>query len=161
MKIKKFDEFLTESTKHKIDDVNKVIQYSFDINNLDNWRSLQMNIMNNKTELIKFCEKFSKETKVEELKGFQRESTDKSFDWVVNLNTDKYSVCGIKITHFPKMRIHEWEKWEDGYIETFLRTSHEMTDYFIWQYIPMKHLTEILTEFKDDFVFYESYLKPY
>jgi hypothetical protein len=58
--------------------------------------------------------------------------------------------CGIKIIHRPVMYVHPWDKWEDGHIEGFIRFSKNGmgNDYFVWTYIRMEKLMDIIKTFK-------------
>jgi hypothetical protein len=76
----------------------------------------------------------------------QRQSTDKSQEFILS-QIDSYSMAGIKVNHLPMYDFHEYDKWEGGYIEGFLRTMTNV-DYFIWTYTKMEHLEDIVTKFQ-------------
>ena len=62
---------------------------------------------------------------------------------------------GIKIVHHPLMPTRDWDTWEGGYIEGFVRTSvRDEPDYFIWTYIRMEHLQPILERYQEYFRYY-------
>lgn len=134
-------------------DVPATIQYTMDFevkhNNL-----VQMNI-NDSTmneEFLRYMEGLSEITRVDELGGggldqssFQRRLSDKTFEDVIIYAKDGMS-CGIKVSHDPYMKINDYQKWEGGYIECFIRMCEDV-DYFIWQYVRMEHLSDILTNY--------------
>ena len=63
---------------------------------------------------------------------------------------------GIKIVHHPIMPTRDWDTWESGYIEGFVRTSvNDEPDYFIWTYIRMEHLQSILEKYQEHFRYYK------
>tara|TARA_R110000772_G_scaffold2410_2_gene8419 strand:- start:40060 stop:40890 length:831 start_codon:yes stop_codon:yes gene_type:complete len=146
------DENVNES-KINIDSVEKTIQYTMDHNNMNPYHPVQINIKDTSKneEFLRFCEKYSEFTNLEEIKGYNRSSSDKDFEYIVSRSNG--GVCGIKVNHSPQWKINEWEKWDDGYIENFVRTEE---DYFIWQYIPMKYLNEILTRFQNNLSYFET-----
>ena len=76
----------------------------------------------------------------------RRTKTDKSQEFILS-QIDHSSIAGIKVNHFPMYDFHEYDKWEGGYIEGFLRTMTPV-DYFIWTYAKMDKLEGILNEFK-------------
>lgn len=85
--------------------------------------------------------------KLEELTGLQRQSTEKDKDFIVS-QIDDSSVAGMRVNHIPIHDFNEYDKWEGGYIEGFLRTMTPV-DYFIWTYAKMDKLEDIVNEFKD------------
>lgn len=85
--------------------------------------------------------------KLEELAGLQRQATEKDKDFIVS-QIDDSSVAGMRVNHIPIQDFNEYDKWEGGYIEGFLRTMTPV-DYFIWTYAKMDKLEGILNKFKD------------
>lgn len=94
---------------------------------------------------------------LEQLLSMQRQPTSKTLDELLDiLDRSDFIFSGIKIVHFPIMRLYEWDKWDDGYVEGYCRFSvSNGPDYFIWTYIEMKHLRTILEEHKDEMEIYE------
>jgi len=70
--------------------------------------------------------------------SFARQRSDKTPEEVIDM-IDR-SFCGIKIVREPLFKMREYEKWEGGYINGFLRAR----DYFIWTYHKMDKLDLIL-----------------
>lgn len=81
--------------------------------------------------------------------GVRRYRANKTFDDVIQY-AETGIVCGIKIVHSPLMKIHEWDNWEGGYIEGFIRMDGDIehSEYFIWSYTRMSKLRELLEEFQ-------------
>lgn len=92
----------------------------------------------------------------DERSKLRREPTELTYQEIIEKTTPSNSIkSGIKINHLPMFKIHEWEHWDDGYIEGFLniRPKNE-PDYFVWTYIKMKHLTNILENWKNKLQYY-------
>lgn len=90
-----------------------------------------------------------------------REKTDKSAEEIIELIEEgNTTATGIKIFNKPPTSIHEYQKWDDGYIEGFLRVSHlnsdySNIDYFVWTYLRKNRLTNILHKFNKKLYAYE------
>jgi hypothetical protein len=59
---------------------------------------------------------------------------------------------GIKIVKYPIGRIMDYEMWEGGYIEGFIRMDSDdprFGEYFIWTYMEMDKLSDIIEKFQD------------
>ena len=127
-------------------DIEQTIHDS--INHFDYGNHMQLNVIdpNHNREFIKYCISKSYEWWLQELTGFQREKTDKDLEFILDRVSDGLS--GIKIIHKPLFKIHDYEKWDDGYIQLFTRTSRkEEPNYFIWGIIRMRHFKDILEKF--------------
>ena len=130
-----------------IKDIQKFIQHTMDTQAIDRWYPVQVNVDSNKTrEFMEYLISVSEVVKLQELTGIQRQPTDKSEEFIL-AKIDSSSMAGIKVNHFPMYDFHEYDKWEGGYIEGFLRTMSS-TDYFIWTYSKMEHLEDIVTKFQ-------------
>lgn len=130
-----------------IQDIQKFIQHTMDTQAIDRWHAVQVNVDSNKTtEFMKHLISVSDGVHLQELTGWQRQSTEKSEEFILS-QIDSYSMAGIKVNHFPMYDFHEYDKWEGGYIEGFLRTMTNV-DYFIWTYTKMEHLENIVTKFQ-------------
>ena len=60
--------------------------------------------------------------------------------------------AGIKVTKYPLSKIMSYDRWENGYIEGFIRMDSDdprFDEYFIWTYIKMDKLRDILEKFGD------------
>jgi hypothetical protein len=142
----------------KIVDINGFIEYTKRKQEDYIYNVVQTNIYNRNrfveflTDLHNLCEY----ELIDELgnQHFRRQPSSKTFDEVI-LKVDAESLAvGIKIYHKPTMRLSEWELWEDGFIEGFVRTSgRNEPDYFIWSYTRMKHLHYLLTKYQHDFIY--------
>ena len=89
----------------------------------------------------------SEHYRVDILKGIARESVGMLLSDVLD-HVDDESFAGIKVVYNPYLAINEWEMWDDGYIEGFLRTMTS-PDYFVWSYIPMSRLKATLLTHQD------------
>lgn len=74
-------------------------------------------------------------------KNWSRTRTDKPYEEIRDM-IGQNSITGIKINHNPYIRIHEWEEWEDGFLECFTTTMAKMDV-----------LREILEEFGGDMAY--------
>lgn len=60
--------------------------------------------------------------------------------------------AGIKVTKYPLSKIMSYDEWENGYIEGFIRMNSDnrrFGEYFIWTYIKMDKLRDILEKYGD------------
>jgi hypothetical protein len=60
--------------------------------------------------------------------------------------------AGIKVTKYPLSKLMYYDRWENGYIEGFIRMDSDnprFGEYFIWTYIKMDKLKDILEKFGD------------
>jgi hypothetical protein len=130
-----------------IQDIQKFIQHTMDTQAIDRYHPVQVNVDSDKTrEFMENLISVSDVVNLQELTGMQRQSTDKSQEFILS-QIDSYSMAGIKVNHLPMYDFHEYDKWEGGYIEGFLRTMTNV-DYFIWTYTKMEHLEDIVTKFQ-------------
>ena len=90
----------------------------------------------------------SEHYRVDILKGIARESVGMLLSDVLDYVDDE-SFAGIKVVYNPYLAIREWEMWDDGYIEGYLRTMTS-PDYFIWTYAKMSRLKAILADNTDN-----------
>jgi len=127
-----------------------------DTNALDRYRPLQLDIDGDRNkEFMEYLISISDIVSLQELTGIQRQNTEKDKDFILS-QIDSHSTAGIKVVHLPMYNFHEYDKWEGGYIEGFLRTMSRV-DYFIWTYTRMEHLEDLLTKFKDSFRTYREF----
>jgi hypothetical protein len=57
--------------------------------------------------------------------------------------------CGIKVVIYPLSKWNEWHTWPGGYIEGFIRMdsdTEEHSEYFVWCYLKMGKLLQLLEE---------------
>ena len=60
--------------------------------------------------------------------------------------------AGIKVTKYPFTKIMDYDRWPGGYIQGFIRMDSNdprFGEYFIWTYIKMDKLRDILEKFGD------------
>lgn len=124
-----------------------------DIQGIHHGHVMQIDLTDKKmyNEFLVYCEDLAVHSHVDELGGegssWRRMRSDKTFDEVIHMA--EFGIkCGIKINHRPLFKIQDYDQWEGGYIESFIRMGEDVEhDYFIWQYIRMEHLRNILTKF--------------
>ena len=112
-------------------------------------------------DFLRYCEQFSEYTQVDGLGGKLGESSfrrypipDKKLEDVIHMSETGIK-CGIQITPKPIGKIHEWDSWEGGYIEGFIRMDADdgqSNEWFVWQYIKMDYLEDIVEEFNDKLI---------
>jgi len=59
--------------------------------------------------------------------------------------------CGIKVVKYPIGTLMEYQQWPGGYIEGFIRMDSDdprFGEYFVWTYIKMQRLQDILEKFE-------------
>lgn len=141
-----------------IKNIDAYINYSKLLNKNDKYANIQVNIENRKDdrEFTEFLVSIADIVKPQELISIARQETTLSVDDILSKTNEKTSLlAGIKIVHYTWVKLHDYENWEDGYIEGFLRISEKNEpDYFIWTYIRMEHLKDILTTFQNKLVYY-------
>lgn len=131
--------------------IKKVI----DLCNKDRYYSPQIEILD-KTKMadfLLFLNSIEDQSRVDELGGrdnVRRYTIDKKLaDIIHRANTS--IACGIKAVMHPLMELHDYEKWEGGYIEGFARmdADQKFIDWFYWSYLRMERLPSILKKFED------------
>lgn len=139
--------------------VDKVIQRSLDYSARHRGNHMQIET-DNKEAIEPFLRRLNdlaEVTRIDALGGRKAESgwrrfkVDLSFEDVIGYCQTGVR-CGIKTYHYPMGKFDDWEKWEGGYIEGFVRMdgNEDYSELFIWTYIRMEHLATILEEFKND-----------
>lgn len=127
----------------------------------------QINTISNEynADFLRHCKKFSYKTYVDGLGGNSKYAKghyrrypipDLGLEDVIHNSHTAIGGCGIKLVYYPLSKFTEWDNWPDGYIEGFIRMDGnppESNEWFVWQYIPMKHLNEIIEPFKDKLIF--------
>lgn len=153
----------------KIENVKEFIENSkksFDFGDNHIYSGIQLNVEDSSPEKIidflSFCKPLTEHLFIDALGGpktssFMRRETieDRSFEDVkkqIN-NEGSFIFSGMKIFHKSSYSISPWEKWDDGYIEIFLRTDAktdpDYNELFIWMYIRIMHLEDILNQAKE------------
>lgn len=74
--------------------------------------------------------------------SWARQTIDMPFEEVLDMIKNS-SMASIQINREPMFKMRDYEKWEGGFIEGFLRTM-TTPDYFIWTYHKMSELNNIL-----------------
>jgi hypothetical protein len=95
---------------------------------------------------------------------YRRYPIDKKLSDVIHMAHTGIA-CGIKVVIEPVISVSEWEKWEGGYIEAFVRMDTDkktrsetgQSEWFFWGYLPVSYLGELLESFdlKDYTVYYD------
>lgn len=80
--------------------------------------------------------------------SWARQTIDMPFEEVLDMIKNS-SMASIQINREPMFKTRDYEKWEGGFIEGFLRTM-TTPDYFIWTYHKMDKLDEILKQMEND-----------
>ena len=134
-----------------VNDVEEAINYSLSYQALNQHHPIQIEVINPEDyqEFLTFCHNLAEIEQIDELSGWSRKRSDKKFEDVIHKAPTGLKT-GMKINHFPQYRIDEWEKWPDGYIQSYIRMDSDVkgNEWFIWQYIRMSHLEEILNKFQ-------------
>jgi hypothetical protein len=136
-----------------VTDIEEVINYSLSYQAMDTHNPIQIEVIEKSDykEFLEFCHQLAEYEYIDELSGIQRKrSNTLKFEDVINKAPTGIK-CGMKVNHFPQWKIEEFEKWPDGYIQAYIRMDSNVkgNEWFIWQYIRMNHLEEILTKFQD------------
>ena len=84
---------------------------------------------------------------VDQLESIARQKTEIPVEDIIDMIEDD-TFMGIKVVYKPVTTVCEWDRWEDGYIEGFLRTMTS-PDYFIWTYHKMGKLKSLLSDFPE------------
>jgi hypothetical protein len=133
-----------------VDTIESDLAY-FESHRQDPWYNLQINVIDNADDrsFTEYLISIADEHRCDELKSWHRETTDVSASEILELTTAESSLLsGIKLYYKSMMGLHSYQKWEGGYIEGFLRVSPKgKPDYFIWSFIRMDKLKDILTTF--------------
>ena len=95
-------------------------------------------------DFMRYMVNHSEHYRVDILKGIARESIGMLVSDVLQYVDDE-SFAGIKVVYKPITTFSKWDRWEDGYIEGYLRTMTS-PDYFIWTYAKMSRLKAILAD---------------
>lgn len=141
---------------HNMNKTQQIIKKSYEVSS-DPYRSLQIDLKYNHLarEFMEHLISLADIVLRDELRSVHRTSTDKSVEWILNKidHEDDLIPPGIKIVHNSRFTMAAYQQWEDGYIEGFLRIFGGLKnpDYFIWTYIRIKHLEEVIEKWKDHF----------
>ncbi len=132
-----------------IQNVNDAILY---LKNMNIYWSPQIETINNNvnTDFMSYLYSISEYSRVDYLdclKSWSRQKSHKNVEDVLPF-IENSTKCGIKIITTPVFKLSEWEKWENGYIEGFccfdiIDPTIRIT-YFIWLYIKIGRLEEII-----------------
>jgi hypothetical protein len=148
---------------NKIEKIEDVINQSFDLMKQNKYWNLQVETLDSKynKEFLVYLKSLTDFVLIDGLGGdgeswMQRKNANKSFDDVIDYSSSALK-CGIKIVHNPIGSMCVWETWSNGYIEGFVRMDgdSDFNEYFIWLYIKMDHLKNILGKFKDKLGYYK------
>ena len=74
-----------------------------------------------------------------------------NFEDIIHMSPTGIST-GIKIVKYPMFKMLDYETWPGGYIEGFIRMDSDdrrFGEYFIWTYIKMYRLKDIIEKFQN------------
>lgn len=148
-RIKLFENFET-------DDLLMRINYKSES---DRYHSPQLNTTDNSinVEFITYLWNVADIKRIDALGGTEAKSNLRRYDIsdlvefedVINMASTGLAT-GIKVTKYPFAKMMDYETWPDGYIEGFIRMDSNdprFDEYFIWTYIKMDKLRDILEKF--------------
>jgi len=136
-----------------VTDTEEVINYSLSYQAMNPHHPIQIEVIEKSDykEFLEFCHLLVEYEYIDELSGgfARKRSNTLKFEDVIN-NSPTGLKCGMKVNHFPQWKMEEFEKWPDGYIQCYIRMDSNVkgNEWFIWQYIRMNHLEEILNQFQ-------------
>ena len=160
----------------KVENIKEFIEKTKELFEFPNhyiYSGVQMNVDRDNPKYIidflKFCEPLHEHLYIDALGGrktkpsFTRERVDdRTFEDVIKQlnNKDVFCCSGLKIYHKSNFSIYDWESWEGGYIEIFLRTNAktdpDYNELFIWMYIRIEHLETILKNAQEYICYFEN-----
>lgn len=124
-------------------DIDKLIEAIklFERNNI--YQNVIVNITNDKAkEFSEYLYSIAASSRVVVKSGGDKTMTaDRILESIMSTNTIN---TGIKIYNYPAFAIHEHEKWNDGFVEGFVRID---SSHLLWTYIRMNKLKDILIKF--------------
>ena len=139
--------------------IKEFIEYTKEYQEINQYHSIQIDIADteNDQEFMRYLVSISEIIIPEELTSMSRTRTNLTVEEILDKINAKDSLkSGIKINHKPFIKLSEYENWEGGYIEGFVRIHKKNEpDYFIWTYTRMNKLEEILEKYWDKFRFYD------
>ena len=140
-----------------IKDIKEFIEYTKKCSESDRYRSVQSDLLGKDKKLgfTEYLISVSEYSRVDVLAGFRRqELTDFiATDAIKIMTNDNVLKSGIKIIHKPISSFYECDLWVGGYIEGFTCFSYN-PEYFIWTYIKMDKLEDILSRFQNNLIDY-------
>lgn len=116
-------------------------------------------------DFLRHCEKFSYDTWIDGLGGERAKDAgawrrhgipEFGLEDVIHQAHTGIST-GIQLFTDPVSRLHDYDKWEGGYIQGFSRMDGDdkSNEFFVWQIIPMYFLEDIVEPFKDKLIYWE------
>lgn len=152
--ITRFEIFNTKGTIPVNKNINKILNYIDLVSIKDKHQQPQFSFENSekKAEFLKFIDEIADYTFIDELKGIARESTNLNIKDIIHNVYDSW--LGIKVVKNPISKFSPWENWNDGYVEGYCRMDGNDInhDWFVFCYIKMNKLKEILEKYKDDLI---------
>ena len=142
-----------------IENEEEFIEYSKKLQDENIYRSAQVDLYGKDKELgfTEYLISLADIHRVDILDGnksIRRQRTDMDAKDVLPIMSDSNVLkSGIKIFHKTPFKYDEWSDWDGGCIEGFTCFSRD-PKYFIWTYIRMEHLEDMLNKFKDSLIDY-------
>lgn len=145
----------------KISNIDDFLDYTKSYQKIHTLHSIQCDINDRKQhkDFISYLCNISDYIYTDEIdiySSFRRVKSDLGHEELINKITSENSdKCGIKINNTPYFSMFEWETWENGYVEGFISIKEKRKNYFIWTYVKMIHIKEILNKWKDYLVYFD------
>lgn len=148
---------LIETKDYTEFELGRIIEYNLGKRSRDIRFNVQLNVTDNSRfkEFIEYLHQLQEYEWVDQIdykkpNYFGREKTDLPVDHIYPF-LDTGLSCGIKAEPTAIMQVHPWEKWENGFIEGFIRVNdaEPNIEYYYWCYIRMGYLNDIVSKFKD------------
>jgi hypothetical protein len=127
----------------------------------DNYHNPQIRTSNKSynEEFITYLWEIAEIKRIDALGGTESKSGFRRYDISNKVNFEDIIhmaptgiATGIKIVKYPMAKMLDYETWSGGYIEGFIRMDSDdrrFGEYFIWTYIKMDRLKDIIEKFSD------------
>lgn len=151
MAIKRYDQF-----KESAEETFALVNFQADV---DRYQTPQINTVDKKynEEFTRFLWEIAEIKSIDSIGGTEAKPGLRrySIDDLVDLEDIVHMAptgiaCGIKVCKYPMGSYMEYQTWPGGYIEGFIRMDSDdprFGEYFVWTYIRMDRLREILEKF--------------
>ncbi len=134
--------------------IEKFINYTLSYQTFNPYHPVQVDVIDPQyyEEFLELCHSLQEYEFIDELSGgwARKRSKTLKFEDVIH-KADTGIKCGMTVIHSPQYNMEFWENWEGGYIECFIRMDSDTkgNEWFIWQYIRMNHLNQIVEKMGD------------
>ena len=153
MPIKKYSKFLESSSQDMIKEIEAECA-------ADRYSQPQINTTDNSTnaELTSYLWDIAEEKYIDAIGGTEAPSGMRRYGISEKVGIEDIIhmaptgiACGIKVVKNPMGSYMRYQTWPGGYIEGFIRMDSDdprFGEYFVWTYIKMDRLAEILERFE-------------